>query len=54
MKGKRRRLHGAENRVLQGLRPLVVLVAALVAMVAVVPSRVPIEVMAADSGEPSR
>ena len=51
MKGKRRRLHGAENRALKGYAPLVVLVAALVAMVAVVPSRVPAEVITADGGD---
>ncbi|HZM29074.1 MAG TPA: ABC transporter substrate-binding protein [Acidimicrobiales bacterium] len=42
MSGKRRRrLRGAENRALKGYAPLIVLVAALIAMVAVVPSQVP-------------
>jgi hypothetical protein len=51
MSGKRRRrLRGAENRALKGYAPLVVLVAALIAMVAVVPSRVPDGVAAAGGG----
>jgi hypothetical protein len=50
MSGKRRRLRGAENRALKGYAPLVVLVAALIAMVAVVPSRVPDDVAGAGGG----
>ena len=51
MRAKRRRLHGAENRALRGYAPLVVLVAALIAMVAVVPSRVPAGLAASGGGE---
>jgi len=49
--GKRRRLRGAENRALKGYAPLIVLVAALIAMVAVVPSQVPDDVAAAGGGQ---
>ena len=41
MAGDRRRLRGAEGRPLKGYAPLVVLVAAFVVMVAIVPSKVP-------------
>ena len=51
MAGDRRRLRGAEGRLLKGYAPLVVLVAALVVMVAVVPSKVPAELAAAGRGE---
>ena len=51
MAGRRRRLRGAERRLLKGYAPLVVLVAALVAMVAVVPSKVPADLAAAGRGE---
>lgn len=51
MAGDRRRLRGAERRLLKGYAPLVVLVAALVVMVAVVPSKVPAELAAVAQGE---
>jgi Periplasmic binding protein len=51
MAGDRRRLRGAERRLLKGYAPLVVLVAALVVMVAVVPSKVPADLAAAGRGE---
>lgn len=41
MGGDRRRLRGAEQRPLKGYAPLVVLVAAVLAMVVIVPSKVP-------------
>ena len=47
MGGDRRRLRGAEQRPLKGYAPLVILVAAVVAMVALVPSKVPDEQAAA-------
>jgi hypothetical protein len=47
----RRRLRGADDRALRGYAPLVVLVAAVVAMVAVVPSKVP---GGASAGEPGK
>ena len=47
MGGDRRRLRGAERRPLRGYAPLVVLVAAVVVMVALVPSKVPDELAAA-------
>jgi Periplasmic binding protein len=47
---RRRRLRGAENRALKGYAPLIVLVAALIAMVAVVPSRVPEDAAASGGG----
>jgi hypothetical protein len=50
MNRNRRRLRGAENRPLRGYAPLGILVAALVAMVALVPSRVPDELAAAGGG----
>lgn len=53
MTGDRRRLRGAEGRPLKGYAPLVVLVAALVAMVALVPSKVPDDLAAADSTGPA-
>ena len=43
MSGEAATAAGAENRALKGYAPLVVLVAALIAMVAVVPSQVPAE-----------
>jgi hypothetical protein len=49
MTAERRRLRGAERRPLRGYAPLVVLVLALVAMVAVVPSTVPDELLAAET-----
>jgi hypothetical protein len=52
MTGDRRRLRGAEGRPLRGYAPLVVLVAAVVAMVALVPSKVPDELAAANDGGP--
>jgi hypothetical protein len=52
MSGDRRRLRGAERRLLRGYAPLVVLVAALVAMVALVPSTVPDELASATGGGP--
>lgn len=52
MSGDRRRLRGAERRLLRGYAPLVVLVAALVAMVALVPSTVPDELASATAGGP--
>lgn len=51
MAGDRRRLRGAERRLLKGYAPLVVLVASLVVMVAVVPSKVPAELAATGQGE---
>ena len=48
--GDRRRLPGAERRLLKGYAPLVLIVVALVAMVVVVPSRVPDDRLAARSG----
>ena len=51
MAGDRRRLRGADRRLLKGYAPLVVLVAALVVMVAVVPSKVPAELAATGQGE---
>jgi hypothetical protein len=53
MSGARRRLGGAERRPLKGYAPLVVLVAAVVAMVALVPSKVPDELAAADGAGPA-
>jgi ABC-type branched-subunit amino acid transport system substrate-binding protein len=50
MSGDRRRLRGADNRPLKGYAPLVVLVAALVAMVAVVPSRILDDARATNGG----
>jgi len=52
MSGDRRRLRGAERRLLKGYAPLVVLVAALVAMVALVPSTVPDELASATDAGP--
>jgi hypothetical protein len=46
----RRRLRGAEDRLLKGYAPLVVLVAAVVAMVALVPSRIPSGATASGGG----
>src|SRR5690606_38411909 len=51
MSGDRRRLRGAERRLLRGYAPLVVLVAALVAMVALVPSTIPDELAGASGGD---
>jgi hypothetical protein len=51
MAGDRRRLRGAERRPLKGYAPLVVLVAALVVMVAVVPSKVPAGLATIGDGE---
>ena len=48
MTAERRRLRGAERRPLRGYAPLVVLVLALVAMVTLVPSTVPDELLAAE------
>jgi Periplasmic binding protein len=53
MTSERRRLRGANDRALRGYAPLVVLVAALVAMVAIVPTRVPDELAAANDGGPA-
>ncbi len=53
MAGDRQRLRGAEGRLLKGYAPLVVLVAALVAMVALVPTRVPDDLAAAGEGGPA-
>lgn len=50
MTGDRRRLRGAEGRPLRGYAPLVVLVAGIVTMVALVPSRVPDDLAAAGPG----
>jgi hypothetical protein len=51
MSGDRRRLRGAERRLLRGYAPLVVLVAALVVMVALVPSTIPDGLAGADGGD---
>ncbi|MFP3899312.1 MAG: ABC transporter substrate-binding protein [Acidimicrobiia bacterium] len=51
MTGDSQRLRGAQNRLLRGYAPLAVIVVALVAMVAVVPSRVPDDVAAGDQSE---
>ncbi|MBN2624005.1 MAG: ABC transporter substrate-binding protein [Acidimicrobiales bacterium] len=53
MTGERRRLRGAEQRPLRGYAPLVVLVAAIAVMVAVVPSKVPDDRVAADAAGPA-
>ena len=53
MTGHRRRLRGAERRPLNGYAPLVVLVAAILAMVVLVPSTVPDELAATDRGGPT-
>ena len=50
MAGDRRRLRGAERRPLKGYAPLVVLVAAFVVMVAIVPSKVPAELASIGQG----
>jgi len=50
MAGDRRRLRGAEGRPLRGYAPLVVLVAAFVVMVAIVPSKVPAELASIGQG----
>jgi hypothetical protein len=49
----RRRLRGAERRLLRGYAPLVVLVAALVVMVAAVPSTVPAELLSGTGDGPA-
>ena len=54
MTADRRRLRGAERRPLKGYAPLVVLVAALIAMVALVPSRVPDDIASATGAGPNR
>jgi hypothetical protein len=51
MTADRRRLRGAEDRPLRGYLPLVVLVLAFVAMVAIVPSKIPAGEAATDAGE---
>ena len=51
--GDRRRLPGAERRLLKGYAPLVLIVVALVAMVVVVPSRVPDDRLAAQGSGPA-
>ena len=51
MAGDRRRLRGAEGRPLKGYAPLVVIVAAFVVMVAIVPSKVPAELASIGQGE---
>jgi hypothetical protein len=53
MTADRRRLRGAERRPLKGYAPLVVLVAALIAMVALVPSRVPDDIASATGAGPA-
>ena len=50
MSGDRRRLRGADDRALKGYAPLVVLVAAIVAMIAIVPSKVPGGLAASSGG----
>ncbi len=50
MSGDRRRLPGAKHRLLWGYAPLVVLVAAVLAMVAIVPSRSSDQAQAGDAG----
>lgn len=47
----RRRLRGADDRFLKGYAPLVVLVAAIVAMVAIVPSKVPAGLASSNGGK---
>ncbi len=49
MTGDRRRLRGAETRPLRGYAPLVVLMTAVVAMVALVPSKVPDDLLASSA-----
>ncbi len=53
MTADRRRLRGAERRPLKGYAPLVVLVAALIAMVVLVPSRVPDDIASATGAGPA-
>jgi hypothetical protein len=50
MSGDRRRLPGADHRLLWGYAPLVVLVVAVLAMVAIVPSRAPEQASAGNAG----
>ncbi len=51
MPRNRQRLRGAEDRALRGYAPLVVLVAAVVAMVAIIPSKVPGDAAAGAGGK---